>query len=83
MHANISIRHHREVKAPKKNVWQPISTRESNEVQKWLRRRNDTNLSNVKNYAYGVELMPPNKVDVGRSDRQPGILKLGKALRNP
>lgn len=53
-----------DVRAPKKNVWAPLDRAESHEVQKWLMKQKELNLTNNDNYIYDFALMTPNKTDV-------------------
>ena len=58
-----------ETKAPKKNIWDFLSKKESHDVQKWLMRQKELNLTSRKVEIFDVKPMTPNKTDVCRSLR--------------
>ena len=72
-----------EVTAPKKNIWLGLTGKDNEEVQKWLYKQKELNLTRTVGFSYGVgygngpgsnqnrilnvDSMPPNKTDVCRA----------------
>ena len=52
------------IKAPKKNVWHGLAREDTHQVEKFVMRQKELEMTNRKNYVSDVEFMTPNKSDV-------------------